>query len=190
MDNFESIQLFLDEGLDLNNRQIYLSDNYDENADDGINSISTEKLYKHLSVLSTISSDPITIILNTAGGETSQGMAMYDIIKSCKCKVIIKVVGDAHSMGSVILQAADERIMTKNSTMLLHYGQTSIDAESDNFKRWQQEYERLEKVMELILLKKMRGKVTKKQLREMMKFDTILDATKALKFGLIDRIEE
>ena len=187
--DLDKIDLLLEEGLDIQNRISYISDNYDAEDEDGISSRSTEKLFKHLQILQSISKDPITIILNTSGGDTHQGMAMYDLIKNSPCFITIKVIGSAHSMGAVILQAADERVMTKNSTLMVHSGQTVIDAESDNFKRWQKEYERLDKAIEDVFSKRLRGKVTKKELREMLRFDTILDANKALKLGFVDKIE-
>lgn len=188
--NLEEIQLLLDEGLDIVNRISYFSTNYDmESQEDEISSITTEKLFKHLKVLETISKDPITLILNTAGGSTHQGIAIYDMIKGSPCHITIKVIGSAHSMGAIILQAADKRVMTKNSTLMIHYGQTAIDAENDNFKRWQKEYERMDGVLENIFAKKMRGKMTKKALKEMLRFDTILDAEQSLKLGLVDEIE-
>jgi ATP-dependent Clp protease protease subunit len=183
------IEYLMQYGLDVKKRTIYLSDNYDAEGEDEINSASTEKLFKCLSVLENLSNDPITIILNTSGGNTDQGMAIYDLLSACSCKIKIKVVGNAHSMGAIILQSADERIMSRNSTILLHYGQTTIDAESDNIKRWQKEYERQEKVIEGIIYRKVRKKLTKKQLRDMMRFDTILDAEQSLKLGLVDKIE-
>lgn len=193
MDNgfdIDKVNLLMDEGIDITSRTIYLSDNYDSEGEDEISAISTEKLFKALTVLNNINAEDITIVLNTSGGDTHQGMVMYDMIKTIPCKVTIKVIGSAHSMGSIILQAADKRIMSKHSTMLLHYGQTSIDAESDNFKRWQKEYERIEEVMEKILLNRMKKKnISKKKLKDMMKFDTILNAEQALKLGLIDEIE-
>lgn len=185
----EDLVLLMDYGIDIKTRTIYPFNNYDETGDDEITSQSVEVLFKQLAALEQLSLDPITIVMNTSGGSTAQGMAMYDLISQSKCEITVKVVGDAHSMGSIILQAADKRIMSAHSTILLHYGQTSIDAESDNFKRWQKEYERLEDVMENILLKRMRKKnVSKKKLKEMMKFDTILNSDQALKLGLIDEV--
>ena len=44
-------------------------------------------------------------------------MAIFDAIKICRSHVTILVYGQAESMSSIILQAADKRIMMPNSTL-------------------------------------------------------------------------
>ena len=67
--------------------------------------------------------------MNSIGGEWSDGMAIYDAISLSKCYVTIIVYGQAESMSSIILQAADEKIITPNSYFMIHYG--SSDASGD-----------------------------------------------------------
>ena len=84
---------------------------------------------KNIRALEKKSQDPITIHMNSIGGEWSDGMAIYDAISLSKCYVTIIVYGQAESMSSIILQAADERIITPNSYFMIHYG--SSDASGD-----------------------------------------------------------
>ena len=70
---------------------------------------------------------PITVIMNNPGGDEYHGMAIYDAIKSCKNHVTIVVFGMAMSMGSIILQAADKRVMSANSRVMIHYGTWGIN---------------------------------------------------------------
>ena len=60
--------------------------------------------------------------MKTCGGEWKEGMAIYDAIKGCKQHVTIINHTHARSMSSIILQAADERIMTPHSTFMFHAG--------------------------------------------------------------------
>ena len=49
-------------------------------------------------------------------------MAIYDAIQMCRSHVTILVYGQAESMSSIILQAADLRVMTPNAHFMSHYG--------------------------------------------------------------------
>ena len=96
---------------------------------------------KNIRALERKSKDPITIHMNSIGGEWADGMAIYDAICMSKCHVTIIVYGQAESMSSIIFQAADERMITENSYFMIHYGST--DATGDylnvqNFAKYEQ----------------------------------------------------
>ena len=86
-----------------------------------INAESTSKFVKNFHALEQ-SDAPITILLNTDGGDQDQGMVIHDIIMASAAPVTIMVTGCAYSMGSVILQAADKRVVTKYSSVMFHRG--------------------------------------------------------------------
>lgn len=67
----------------------------------------------------------IEIQINTNGGDIVSGFALVDFIRDIRRRgidVTIVVYGQAASMGAVILQAADTRVMGENSLLLLHEG--------------------------------------------------------------------
>jgi len=175
-------------------RLIYIGS---EQSDSDLNESGTdylmaERLIKNIEILEHINADPITIIMNNLGGDFYHGMSVYDRIISSKCHVTIKAFGYAMSMGSLILQAADVRIMSPNATMMIHYGEAGIETTSKNFQQWAKEYDRTDGVMESILYKKMVEKNPDfkiKELRKMLSLDTFFQAEQALALGLIDQIE-
>lgn len=117
--------------LDIANREIYLHGyigNLDE--DPGVEYRMATNLYKNIRLLDTISSDPILIHMHSIGGNWSDGMAIYDAISICKSHVTIVAYGQAESMSSIILQAADKRVLTPNSYFMLHFG--SLDCSGDH----------------------------------------------------------
>lgn len=117
--------------LDVKNREIYLH-GYIGNTDEdpGVEYRMATNLYKNVRLLDSISNDPILIHMMSIGGEWDAGMAIYDSILIAKSYVTIIAYGQASSMSSIILQAADNRVMTENSHFMLHYG--SVDCGGDH----------------------------------------------------------
>jgi ATP-dependent protease ClpP protease subunit len=117
--------------LDIANREIYLHGyigNLDE--DPGVEYRMATNLYKNIRLLDTISNEPILIHMHSIGGNWSDGMAIYDAISLCKSYITIVAYGQAESMSSIILQAADKRVLTPNSHFMLHFG--SLDCSGDH----------------------------------------------------------
>ena len=118
-------------GLDAKNREIYLH-GYMGNTDEdpGVEYRMATSLYKNIRILDTLNNDPIIIHMFSVGGEWDAGMAIFDSIVLAKSYVTIIAYGQASSMSSIILQAADNRVMTENSHFMLHYG--SVDCGGDH----------------------------------------------------------
>lgn len=110
-------------GIDIKNREIYLH-GYIGNTDEdpGVEYRMATCLYKNIRLLDTISNDPIIIHMHSIGGNWADGMAIYDAISLCQSHVTIIAYGQAESMSSIILQAADRRVLTPNAYFMLHFG--------------------------------------------------------------------
>jgi len=155
---------------------------------------SASEFIKNIRLLDHVTDNDITILLSTSGGDVHYGMQIFDAIKECNSKVIIHAVGPCWSMGSVILQAGDVRKISANATVMVHLG-TSEYPENHVMtqKQWILEHERIELATQKILLKRIKTKkprFTKKQLHDMLVFDTILTAERTLEFGLADVIAQ
>jgi ATP-dependent Clp protease protease subunit len=167
-----------------------------EEHETGVDFTMAESVIKSLMILETIApkagqSDDITIIMNNPGGDWYHGMAIYDAIKSCPHHITIKVYAHAMSMGSIILQAADERVMMPNSRLMIHYGYSGHNNHSKVVQKWAEEDKKIASQMEAIYLEKIREKnpkFTVKKMREMLSFDTILSAEETVALGLADRV--
>ena len=118
-------------GLDANNREIYLH-SYVTNVeeDPGVDYRMTANFYKNLRMLDTISHDPILIHMHSIGGNWNDGMAIYDAMMVCQSYITLVAYGQAESMSSIILQAADKRVMMPNAYFMCHFGSTDV---SGNF---------------------------------------------------------
>jgi len=166
----------------------------DDGSGIGVNYSMSESVIKGLHVLESLNnSEPITIIMNNPGGCWYNGMAIYDYIKRCVCTVNIEVYGEASSMGTVILQAADKRSISPNSSFFIHYGEDGYEGHSKNFERWAEQSKHVNKQMEDIYLNKIRNKkpkYTRAKLQELLKYDTFMTAKETVDLGLADEIIE
>jgi ATP-dependent Clp protease, protease subunit len=122
----DSLDWYLDYHMHLESRTVYIGDSTGTGPAD-IDSKTAELAIKALHLLSAQSSDkPIRIILNSFGGCVYSGFAIYDAIRSCPNYVTIEVLGSAMSIASIILQAADWRVVHPNATIMIHDGTDSV----------------------------------------------------------------
>lgn len=176
--NYDEVYKIFEYDLETSARRIYISDD--------INHESCERIIKGLHILENMSNDNITIIMNSPGGEWYSGMAVYDTITNCHCFVTIQVFGQASSMGSIILQAADLRVMAPNSIMMLHEGESGFYGSVQDFKSAADEENRILDVMYKIYMD--RAQKPRDEIAELCKKDTYLTARKAVEIGLADEI--
>lgn len=219
----DDIDQFMDNGIYLPTRTIYMGSSYYlEDDESGVDFDMAERVIKAIHILDNQNNDakqgnsPITILMNNVGGDIYHGLAIYDAIANCKNHVTVKVYGHAMSMGSWILQAADQRIMSKNSKIMIHYGYSSASTNARNFMKWSKEYDILTKMMEDVFLEKMNGieitqqeffkllgredklkgrhknkaiQIDREAVERLLEFDTFMNAEMSLKLNLIDNIE-
>ena len=136
---------------------------------------------------------PITLYVNSAGGNVTDGLAIHDTIRHIVnngIDVTIVVQGMAYSMGSIVLQAASEgrRLSLPHSWIMIH--------EPAKWAGWQstsaaaQHLDRLKQMQAQIyeILARRSGRPLQKIIRDTKRTDFYLDAKKALEYGLIDGI--
>lgn len=185
LDENDIVELVHDQGIYLPDRSITIFGDIDETM--------FKKVWNNLHHLDS-STGGINIFINSGGGCVTQGFAIYDCIKGCKNFVRIMVYGECSSMASVILQAADERIMSPNSSLMIHIGSEEYPEDHAlNIKRWIEYSETLEEKTNQIYLEKIKQKKNNfgiKSLQKLLTFDTILSPQEAIDLGLVDRIEE
>lgn len=114
--------------INIGKRIIYLFGNedyigtWDEAVEPGVDFAMANRLIRNITTLQDMSNDNITIYMKTSGGYWEEGMAIYDAIKACKAHVTIIAYAHARSMSSIILQAADYRVIMPNCIFMFHEG--------------------------------------------------------------------
>jgi ATP-dependent Clp protease protease subunit len=150
-------------------------------------------IIERLRDLASENSRPITLYMNSAGGNVTDGLAIHDVIRhlvSRGIEVTIVVQGMAYSMGSIVLQAASpgRRLAFPHSWIMIH--------EPAKWAGWQsttaaaQHLERLKQMQDQIyrILSSRSGKPLRQIIRDTKRTDFYLDAKKAMEYGLIDAV--
>jgi ATP-dependent Clp protease protease subunit len=181
--NRESIDRAFDYKIHLESRTIFLMDS----LEGGIDHVSAERFITALHLLSKQNPEaPIHVVLNSFGGCFYSGMAIYDSIKACPCHVTIEVVGSAFSMGSIVLQAADERIIHPNAFIMIHDGHEEASLTPKSFES-QAEQSKITRKMMYQIYAERSGKDTKFWEKKCA-LDTYISAEHAKELGLVDKI--
>lgn len=122
----------------LETREIFLHNYY--NASDDVNPGVEYKMsnmfIKNIRALEIKSQNPILIHMQSIGGEWNDGMAIFDAISMSKCYITMIAYGQAESMSSIILQAADRRLITPNTYFMSHFGSTETGGHYLNVQNW------------------------------------------------------
>jgi ATP-dependent Clp protease protease subunit len=178
-----NFDILIEHDLDIRGRIIYVQAEIDEDI--------ASKFIKLIKYLDKTTGD-IEIVLNSEGGCVTSGLAMHDAIKACINPVTIKVYGCAMSIAAVILQAADVRIASPHSRLMIHRGSTELVGDFNNVKKAMKEEEELDKIMCDIHFDRMTSvnpNFKRSQLEKMMDVDTYFSSQQALELGLIDEID-
>lgn len=182
-------ELFHDKNIYLPTRTIYFGGQYYD--EDVVTSQTVSQLIKNLHILEHREIAPISILLNTVGGSWEDGIAVYDVIKSLKSVVTIIGMGKVYSMGSIILQSADKRLLMENTYVMIHDGTEGYEGDPKMIERWMHVSKEVRLKMYDIYwqrMKKNKKKLKFSDVETLCAVDTIYNANEAVKVGLADKI--
>lgn len=132
----------------------------------------------------------ISLYINSPGGSVTDGMAIYDTMNFLQCDIVTYCVGQAASMGTLLLAAGTKgkRYALPNSRVMMHQptggatGQTSdISIAAKEILRWREQMNQL------------MANHTKKTAEEIASDtdrDFYLTAQDALEYGIVDKVIE
>lgn len=134
--------------------------------------------------------EPITLIVNSPGGEVYDGLAIADAINLSKTPINVVVLGKAMSMGLLIAACGHYRTASKNSRFMYHEGSYEASGTGKVHRNELSEYVKLEKVYDQILMEKSKLKTKDLKNAKNSSKDWYFDANTALELGIIDEILE
>ena len=132
----------------------------------------------------------IYLYINSPGGSITSGLSIYDTMQFIKPDVSTICVGQAASMGAILLAggAQSKRFSLPNSRMMIHQPISGFQGQTSDIDIHAKEVLKMKSLVNSILSKHT-GK-TEKQIAKDTDRDNFMDAKSALDYGLIDQILE
>ena len=139
------------------------------------------------------SDDPkadIHMYINSPGGSVSAGMAIYDTMQFVSCDVATYCIGQAASMGAVLLTAGakNKRYSLPNSRIMIHQPLAGMQGTAEEISIHVTEFRRTKRRLNEILIKHCGQDL------ETIEIDTnrdrFMDPEEAVGYGLIDKVVE
>ena len=130
----------------------------------------------------------ISMYINSPGGSVTAGLAILDTMKMVKCPVATYCVGQAASMGAILLSAGEKgrRHSLPNARIMIHQPWGGAEGKASDIEITANEILRLKKILNQILADgsgKTLDEVTKDTDR-----DHFMSATEAQKWGIVDKV--
>ncbi|QNM15244.1 MULTISPECIES: ATP-dependent Clp endopeptidase proteolytic subunit ClpP [Fusobacterium] len=165
----------------LKDRIIFLGTEIDDNV---ANAIVAQLLFLE-------SEDPekdIIMYINSPGGVVTAGMAIYDTMNYIKPDVQTVCIGQAASMGALLLAAGakGKRFALENSRIMIHQPLGGAQGQATDIEIQAKEIIRIKKNLSEIL-----SKATGKNVEQIMldtERDNYMSAEEAVEYGLIDKV--
>lgn len=139
------------------------------------------------------SQDPkkeISVYVNSPGGSVTAGLAIYDTMQFVKCPVATYCLGQAASMGAVLLTAGAKgrRFALPNARIMIHQPWGGAEGKASDIEITAKEILRLKEILNGIL-----AKHSGKKISDVVKDtdrDHFMSAEEAKDWGLIDEVVE
>lgn len=135
-------------------------------------------------------SKEISMYINSPGGVVTSGLSIYDTMQYIKPKVSTVCIGQAASMGSLLLTAGEPgmRFTLPNSRIMVHQPSGGYQGQATDIMIHAQETQKLKDRLNSIYVK--HTGQTMKKVVEALERDNFMDADAAKDWGLVDEIVE
>jgi ATP-dependent Clp protease protease subunit len=132
----------------------------------------------------------ISIYINSPGGVVTSGLSIYDTMQCIRPKISTLCIGQAASMGSLLLAAGDhgKRYSLPNSRVMLHQPSGGFQGQASDIALHAKEILELKKRLNMIYVKHTGQKISK--VENALDRDNFMTAADAKDWGLIDEILE
>ncbi|MDR1685423.1 MAG: ATP-dependent Clp protease proteolytic subunit [Desulfovibrio sp.] len=137
------------------------------------------------------SEDPakeIYLYINSPGGMVTAGLAIYDTMRYIACPVATLCMGQAASMGALLLCAGSKgmRYALPNSRIMIHQPSGGFRGQATDIEIHAREVLRLKQTLNEIMAEHSGQPV--ERMEELTERDNFLSAAEAVELGLVDRV--
>lgn len=128
--------------------------------------------------------EDIIVNIGSNGGEVTAGSEIYTMLRQAKNKVEVHVTSLAASAASFIAMAGDKILMSPTAQMMIHRASTGAEGNRDAMSQAGQMLDSTDQM--LVDVYKAKTGLSKPTLYQMLKDETWLNATDAIKLGFAD----
>lgn len=163
-----------------NNRCIYMVGKID--------SESSMSVVSQIHTLSDLSSDDITLFINSGGGSVSDGLAIIDAMNTSRCDVSTICTGVSASMAAIVLACGTpgKRLITPMAEVMIHQPMGGVQGQASDISTMCEHILKVKNNLATILADRT-GRSKKKVLEDFDR-DYWMDAKEAKSYGIIDSI--
>ena len=130
----------------------------------------------------------ISMYINSPGGVVSSGLSIYDTMQYVRPKIATMCVGQAASMGSLLLAAGEQgmRLCLPNSRVMVHQPSGGFQGQASDIALHAQEILDLKKRLNMIYVKHTNQKIS--SVEKALDRDNFMTPEQSLDWGIIDKI--
>ncbi|MEG3638156.1 ATP-dependent Clp endopeptidase proteolytic subunit ClpP [Magnetococcus sp. PR-3] len=132
----------------------------------------------------------IHLYINSPGGSVTAGMAIYDTMQFIRPNVSTLCIGQAASMGAVLLAAgeAGKRLVLPNARVMIHQPLGGFQGQATDFEIHAREILRIRENLNEVLAHHCKKPL--EQVQNDTERDNFLSAKESVEYGLVDQIIE
>jgi ATP-dependent Clp protease protease subunit len=130
----------------------------------------------------------ISMYINSPGGVVTSGMAVYDTMQFIRPAVSTTVIGQAASMGSLLLCAGDKdmRFALKNARVMVHQPSGGFQGQASDIERHAKEILEMRTRLNHLYVRHTGQKL--EVIQDALERDTFMTAETARDFGIVDKV--
>ena len=132
------------------------------------------------------STTPITLYINSPGGEVQSGLALYDVMQAVSCPIRTVCLGMAASMGALLFIAGDEREILPHSRVMIHDPLIGAGGSALSVKARADDLMRIRDITAGVIAR--HSGMSTERVFELTASDTYFEAEEAVEAGLADRV--
>ena len=130
----------------------------------------------------------IAMYINSPGGVVTSGMAIYDTMQFIRCPIATLCIGQAASMGSLLLTAGTKgmRFALPNARIMVHQPSGGFSGQASDIERHAQDIIKMKRRLNEIYVK--HTGLPYEKIESTLDRDHFMTAEESREFGLIDRV--
>jgi ATP-dependent Clp protease, protease subunit len=130
----------------------------------------------------------IHVYINTPGGQVTSGLAIYDTMQFLKCDITTYCIGQAASMGALLLAAGTKgkRYSLPNARIMIHQPSGGTQGQAADIEIQAAEMKKIKERLNDILVRHTGQKLAK--VEKDVDRDYFMSPDEAVKYGIIDKV--